>query len=158
MRSLKVRLIQILLSLYLPKLWKHVFLMVILQYKLVTLPYLLVHFQAVLVISLQMGHAALAAIAGIIALAAIAGIIVRGRLWVGSPLLGTCSAGYLGVAPQCPSGDMSHWIPHMSLLCYLSAPSCLCTMFTNYEDNHVNRLGAHKLAIASCSHCTCAYL
>ena len=149
MRSLKVKLIQILLSLYLPKLWKHVFLMVILQYKLVMLPYLLVHFQAVLVISLQMGHAALAAIAG---------IIVRGRLWVGSPLLGTCSAGYLGVVLQCPSGDMSHWIPHMSLLCYLSAPSCVCTMFTNYEDNHVNGLGAHKLAIASCSHCACAYL
>ena len=41
---LKVKLIQILLSLYLSKLWKHVFLMVILHYKLVTLPYLLVHF------------------------------------------------------------------------------------------------------------------
>ena len=65
---------------------------------------------------------------------------------------------YLGVAPQCPSGDMSHWIPHMALLCNLSAPSCLCTMFTNYEDNHVNRLGANKLAIASCPLCPCAYL
>ena len=42
MRSLIVKLIQILLSLYLPKFWKHEYLMAILHYKLVTLPHLLV--------------------------------------------------------------------------------------------------------------------
>ena len=90
------------------------------------------------------------------ALAAIAGIIVRGQS------VGRVTAAR-DLRSRVPGGGPAVSVnPHVpldsTLLCNLSGPYCLCTMFTNYEDNHANELGAHKLAKTSCSLCACAYL
>ena len=39
----------------------------------------------------------------------------------------------------------------------MSAPPCLCTTLFSYDEMQLNRLGSHKLVIASCSLCPCTY-